>query len=255
MSQFNTYYSWCGGKVSSFLDIPTKTGQYDVAITSYSVTIHPDERFNVGYMLLTNPFDPLYTCKIPIQLSQTGVYERSTYLMTLSEDYVKNQIISFEYNRLLSDQTGVDSELIKQLTLLYDFKQLEVPFVYKLDNIIKLHIPKNTYCKLVFGRSIEINQDAQEEESSCMLHQDTDIECAITDPIFTINLHINNEMTEKIPLWYTRNADGQYKMSNIMYTSIESRDILKFKISITDVADEQLDTIGDCFLHFKSVQN
>ena len=252
MSQFNTYYNWCGGKTSNFLDIPTKTGQYDVAITSYSVTINPDERFNIGYMVLTNPFDPLYTFKIPIQLSQTAVYNRSTYLMTLNKENVKSQIISFEYNRLLSDQTGVDSELIKQLTLLYDFKQLEVPFVYKQNNLIKLFVPKNTYCKLVFCRSIEIIHESMEEESSCTIHQDdTDLECAITDPIFTINLHINNDKKEKIPVWYTRHADGQYQMPNIIYTSIDPCFINKIKISITDVSGEELDTAGDCFLHFK----
>ena len=251
MSKFNTYYRWCGGKNSNFVDIPTTTGQYDVAITSYSVTINPDEQFNIGYMVVTNPFDPLYTVKIPIRLSQTGVFDRSVYLMTLHKDYVKDQIISFEYNRLLSDETKVDSEIIKQLTLLYEFKQLEVPFVYKINDLIKLHIPKNTYCKLVFCRNIEIIHEAKEEESTYLLHKDTELEYPITDPIFTINLHINNDWTEKIPLWYTKDADGQHRMHNIMYTTIEPQLIKNIKISITDVTDVELDTSGDCFLHFR----
>ena len=249
MSQFNTYYRWCGGKESNFIDIPTTTGYYDVAITSYSVSIHPDERFNIGYMVLTNPFDPLYTFKIPIQLLQTGVYDQSVYLMNLSKDYVKSQIISFENNRLLSDKP-VDSDIIKQLTLLYEFKQLEVPFVYKINNLIKLHVPKNTYCKLVFCRSIAITHDATAEESSYIIHKDTDMECVI-DPVFTINLHFNNDRTEKIPLWFTRHIDGEYQMPHVMYTSIESQHLRNIKISISDVSDEELDSAGDCFLHFK----
>ena len=67
----------------------------------------------------------------------------------------------------------------------------------------------------------------------------------------TINLHINNDWTEKIPLWYTKDADGQYRMHNIMYTTIEPQLIKNIKISITDVTDVELDTSGDCFLHFR----
>ena len=172
--------------------------------------------------------------------------------MTLCKENVKSQIISFEYNRLLSDKTGVDSELIKQLSLLYDFKQLEVPFVYKQNNIIKLYVPKNTYCKFVFSRSIAITHDAQEDGSILTLHHDESyLECAITDPIFSINLHINDNTTERIELWYTKHADGQYQMPNIIYTSIDQSNVHNFKISITDVSEKELDTVGDCFLHFK----
>ena len=99
-------------------------------------------KFNTyGYMVVSNPFDPLYTVKIPIRLSQTGIFDRSVYLMSLNREFVKSQTISFEYNRLLSDESKVDSEIMKQLTLLYDFKQFEVPFVYKINNLIKLDIP------------------------------------------------------------------------------------------------------------------
>ena len=80
-----------------------------------------------------------------------------------------------------------------------------------------MHIPKNTYCKFVFCRKIEIIHEAKEEESTYMLHKDTELEYPKTDPIFTSNLHINNDWTEKIPQWYTKDADGQYRMHYIMY--------------------------------------
>ena len=246
MKSFPTHIAWEGGmQHNNFVSLqePYKSNELYVAVESYSLSIVPDEHVYLGYMEIVTPFELTNKkIKINIEMSQTTLYSTGHYLQsTLTKDSVIHNLIINELSRKKTlSYASLEQEFIQ--------KNFEVPHIRQVGDMTCLVVPKNKYCRLFFNNMIDIKHFSTDNENVYNLSDAKHWLKLLYQPIFGLRLQVNNSSGEARVVKYTKNIDGlDHQVSNLAFTSFETKEVNKLRIQVVDPTGNVLQTIGDCF--------
>ena len=246
MKYFLSHTSWEGGmKHDNFMTLPEPIicNQCDIGIETFRLAAIPDEPIFIGYMVVISPYDSSVVT-IKNELSHTDVYQAEYYLKTLSENCVRQAI----YN----DQ---EEKYGKGWELRYRVRDIQVPHVVTTAVGTCLFVPPRQYCELYFNHMIHITHlpSASDSGKYYDLTAPYPWTRVVHDPVFSIELQLNNDKGEKRVIKYTK--ETMYKevqQHNISYVTFNAKEIYKFRIRILDPTGNVIATEGTCSLSFRT---
>ena len=249
---------WLGGKTThKLITLPTpfSSDNTEVAVTSFSFNTFEGKKTMIGYMLFDNPFDK--NKKIRMNFEYEDKHKLRDIMKQFTLENVKNYVFYLEYTKGEKqprpiEQIDKQGKLYTGIVENYINNKLLVPSISLVNKTVKLVIPSQVYCELVFLNihSIKHKGNAREYELFNYLND----ESPIPNILYGINIQINSEASKLTNLMYVaKNKDNNYNyIINSSYVTLNEKYINSVKVVITDLIGNQIDSEGSVVLHFKS---